>query len=320
MTSTATEYLRAGDLAYEPDDGWAKLPDGFEFNEVAGVAVDASDNLYVFVRGPHPVIVLDKDGNFRRSWGEGFYGGRAHGIHVAPDGAVYCVENTRHAIEKYTQDGEHAWTLGEAGRPAPKWSGKPFNLPTHMAVSPKTGDIFVGDGYGNNCVHRFSPDGRLLATWGTHGCEPGEFQCPHNLAVDEDEFVYVADRENNRVQVFDGYGNLEAIWRDVYRPSGICYDRGLIYVGELLHDPHPLLADCTEMGHRLSIFTKHGRRVARLGSPVEGDGPGEFIAPHAVAVDSKGNVYVGEVSYTEKGRRQDPPKVYRSLRKLRKVS
>ena len=317
--SIASPFLVADEFAFEADDDWAKIPEGYEFNEVAGVSVDGDDNVYVFVRGPHPMLKFDKNGNFIKSWGEGFYGGRAHGVHVGPDGFVYVVENTRHAIDKWTRDGELVWTLGTPNQPAPKWSGQAFNLPTHMAVSAKTGDIFVGDGYGNNSVHRFSNDGKLLKTWGGHGIEPGSFQCPHNLCLDEDDYVYVCDRENNRVQVFDQEGHIEMVWHDIYRPSGICFHDGLIWVGELLHDPHPLLADCTTVGHRLSIFTPHGRLVARLGSEVEGDGPGEFIAPHGVAADSQGNLYVAEVSFTEKGRRADPQTVYKSLRRLKKV-
>jgi DNA-binding beta-propeller fold protein YncE len=317
MTTAATPHLAQGDFAYLSDDAWANIPAGYEFPEVAGVAVDADDNLYVFNRGPHPMIVLDKDGNFLRSWGEGFYGGRAHGVTVSPDGFVFAVENTRHAIDKYTREGELIWTLGNAGTPAPKWSNTPFNLPTHMAISTRSGDIYVGDGYGNNAIHRFSADGKHIKTWGGHGIEPGSFQCPHNLCLDEDDNVYVCDRENNRVQVFDKDGNLEAVWRDIYRPSAITYYNGYLYVGELLHDPHPLLADATMLGHRLSIFTRYGRLVARLGSEVEGDGPGEFIAPHGIDIDSRGNVYVGEVSFTEKGRKLE--KTFTSLRKLRNV-
>lgn len=317
MTTAATPHLAQGDFAYQSDDAWAKIPAGYEFPEVAGVAVDGDDNLYVFNRGPHPMIVLDKDGNFLRSWGEGFYGGRAHGVTVSPDGFVYAVENTRHAIDKFTREGELVWTLGTAGTPAPKWSNTPFNLPTHMAISARTGDIYVGDGYGNNAIHHFSADGKLLKTWGGHGIEPGSFQCPHNLCLDEDDNVYVCDRENNRVQVFDKNGNLEAVWRDIYRPSAITFYEGHLYVGELLHDPHPLLQDCTMVGHKLSIFTKNGRLVARLGSEVEGDGPGEFIAPHGISIDSQGNVYVGEVSFTEKGRKLE--KTFTSLRKLKNV-
>jgi hypothetical protein len=338
-TDTPTPHLVSEDFAFQADDDWAKIPEGYEFPEVAGVSVDADDNLYVFNRGPHPMLVFDKHGNFLRSWGEGFYGGRAHGVHVGPDGFVYVVENTRHGIDKWTPEGEIVWTLGApkapegvaaAGvklisgglaspdlQPAPKWSGQAFNLPTHMAVSARTGDIFIGDGYGNNSVHRFSNEGKLLASWGGHGIEPGSFQCPHNLCLDDDDYVYVCDRENNRVQVFDQAGHIEAIWHDIYRPSGICFYNGYIWIGELLHDPHPLLSDCTTVGHRLSIFTPHGRLVARLGSEVEGDGPGEFIAPHGVAADSQGNIYIAEVSFTEKGRRLE--RTFRSLRRLRNV-
>ena len=319
MTSTATPHLRAGGFAYQADDDWAKLPEGWTMREVADVAVDAADNLYIFNRSDHPVIVLDKHGNFLRSWGDGFFGARAHGIAAGADGFIYCVENTQHAITRFTLEGKLVWTLGESGKPAPKWSNKPFNLPTNMEVSPKTGDIFVADGYGNAAIHRFSPDGKLLASWGAPGCDPGEFQHPHDLAIDADEFVYVCDRENYRIQIFDGRGKLQAIWHDVYRPTGIhIAGDGLVYVCELLHDPR--LADCEVLGHRISIYTKDGERLARLGAPEEGDGPGQFIAPHGCDVDSQGNIYVGEVSFTEKGRLQDPPRTYRSLRKLKKVS
>jgi DNA-binding beta-propeller fold protein YncE len=317
--TNATPSLVSDGFAFQSDDAWLKVPEGYEYPEVAGVSVDADDNLYVFTRGAHPLLKFDNNGNFLKSWGEGFYGGRAHAAHVSPDGFLYLVENTRHAIDKWTLDGELVWTLGTPNQPAPKWSGQAFNLPTHMAVSARTGDIYVSDGYGNNVIHRFSSDGKLLASWGGHGIEPGHFQCPHNLCLDDLDYVYVADRENNRVQVFDPNGNLEAIWHDVYRPSGICFYNGLIWVGELLHDPHPLLADCTTMGHRLTVFTRYGRQLARLGSDVEGDGPGEFIAPHSVAADSQGNIYIGEVSFTEKGRRADPQRTFTSMRRLKNV-
>lgn len=326
VDDTATPSLVDGGFAFQSDDAFFKIPDEYKFNEVAGVSIDDDDNAYVFVRAPLPdgaagsrgrILVFDKKGDFQFSWGEDTYGGRAHAVHVSPDGFVYVVENTRHAIDKYTRKGDLVWTLGNVGQPAPKWSGQPFNLPTHLAVSKKTGDIFVSDGYGNNSIHRFSADGNLIISWGTHGIEPGNFQSPHNVCVDDDDYVYVADRENSRIQVFDGYGNLEAVWQNIYRPSAICYYDGLIYCGELLHYPHPLLADCTEVGHRIDIFSQNGRLISRLGSSVEGDGPGEFIAPHGITVDSHGNVIVGEVSYTEKGRRID--KVFTSLRRLKRV-
>ena len=314
--TTATDYLRAGDFAFEADDGWAKIPEGYEFPECAGVEVDADDNVYVFTRGPHPVLVFDKDGNFTRSFGEDTFSARAHGIHISPDNFVYLVDDSQHAIHKFTLEGKHVWTLGESGKPAPKWSGTPFNRPTHMAVSPKSGEIFVTDGYGNSRVHRYSADGKLLLSWGQVGSDPGEFMNPHNVVVDDDEYVYVADRENHRVQVFDNQGKVQAVWHGIYRADAMYMDRnGLFYIGEL-NGAH----DTNVLGHRLCIYDKQGNRLARLGDPQDGDGPGQFIALHGCAVDSGGNVYVAEVSFTMKGRNQDPQQTYRSFRRLKRVS
>ncbi len=313
--TTATPDLRSGDFAYDADDEWAKIPAEYQFPEAAGVAVDADDNVYVFNRGEHPVVVLDKNGNFLRSFGEGEFSGREHGIHISPDGFCYLVEDAHHAIHKYDLMGKRLWTLGDEGKPAPKWSGTPFNRPTHMAVSPKSGDIFVTDGYGNSRVHRFSPDGKLLLSWGEVGSDYGEFQNPHNVVVDEDEYVYVADRENNRVQVFDGKGRFEACWNQVFKADGMCTDsNGIFYVGELVG-----MHDTNAIGHRITILSKFGRRLARIGSKTQGDGPGEFNAIHGMAADSQGNLYVAEVSYTMRGRREDPPRTYKGFRRLKRL-
>jgi sugar lactone lactonase YvrE len=312
----ASPYLQAGAFAYAQDDDWAKIPPGYEFPEAAGVEVDANDNVYVFNRGPHPVLVFDRHGAFLRSFGEETFTARAHGIHISPDEHVYLVDDSQHAIHKFDMAGKLVWTLGESGKPAPKWSGQPFNRPTHMAVSPKSGDIFVTDGYGNSRVHRYSPDGKLLLSWGAVGSDPGEFCNPHNVIVDEDENVFVADRENNRVQVFDGQGHVQAIWHDIYKADGFCRDENdLFYVGELCGNH-----DTNSLGHRLGVYTRTGERLARLGSPVQGDGPGEFNAIHGCAVDSQGNIYVAEVSYTMRGRREDPPRTYKGLRRLKRLT
>ena len=316
--TTTTDPLRAGSFAYESDDAWAKIPPGYEFPEVAGVAVDSADNVYLFNRGPHPVIVLDKEGNFRRSFGEDLFaeGKREHAITISPDNFIYLVDDSQHCVHKFDMDGNLVWTLGESGKPAPKWSGTPFNRPTQATVSPKTGEIFVTDGYGNSRVHRYTPDGRLITSWGGVGSDPGEFLNPHNVVIDADDNVFVADRENSRVQVFDVNGKLQAVWNNIYRADGMCMGAdGTFYIGELngWHDTNSL-------GHRLSIFSKDGKRLARLGTREDGDGPGSFIAIHGVAVDSMGNVYMGEVSFTMKGRTQDPPRTYTSFRRLKKVA
>jgi len=314
----APTSLGDGAFHYEADQQWAQLPDGWSFIEVSGVTVDSSDNVYVMCRGEHPIIVFDQNGRFLRSFGEGEFNRRAHGIHASPDDFIYTVNDDQHCIKKYTTDGKLVATIGTEHQPAEKWSGHPFNRPTNMAVSPTSGDVYVTDGYGNARVHRYSPDGQHILSWGAQGCEPGEFQVPRNVVVDCDEHVFVTDRQNNRVQVFDKDGHLQHIWHDIYRPQALCIGRdGTIYVGEMLN--HPDLADCPGLGHRLNAFDTSGRRLARFGDPQIGDEPTQFIAPHGFGVDSQGNLYVGEVSHTVYGRRFDPPRTYRSFRKLTRV-
>jgi DNA-binding beta-propeller fold protein YncE len=99
-------------------------------------------------------------------------------------------------------------TFGIPGKPAPYMSGEPFHRCTHTAFSPQ-GDLYISDGYGNSRVHKFSPNGKLLFSWGEPGTDPGQFNIPHNICCDSDGWVYVADRENHRVQVFDGNGRYE---------------------------------------------------------------------------------------------------------------
>src|SRR5215510_5892531 len=211
--------LGTGEHRYRVVENWAKLPDGWEFRDVAAVAVDSKDHVYVFNRGQHPMMVFDREGNFLRSWGEGLFK-RAHGIHIDADDTLYCTDDGDHTVRKCTPDGKVLLTIGVPDVPAAFMSGKPFNRCTHTALSPE-GDIYVSDGYGNACVHKFSPNGKLLFSWGMSGSEPGEFNLPHNICCDAEGYVYVADRENHRVQVFDGKGKYQSQWNNLHRPSTI---------------------------------------------------------------------------------------------------
>lgn len=307
--------LGSGKLTFRPVEGWPRLPQGWSFHEVAGVAVDSSDNVYVLTRGAQPVIVFDREGNCLRSWGEGLFSSRPHGIHISPDDFIFCVDDGNHTIRKFSPEGRLLMTIGSENQPAPKWGGDPFNRPTHMAVSPKTGNLYISDGYGNARIHKYTPDGRHLLSWGEPGVDPGQFMRPHNVAVDLDENVYVADRENHRIQVFNGKGQLQAVWPNIHRPCAICLDpEGNLYIGEL--GPFPGLEDCPGLGHRISIYDLQGKCLTQLGHPEAGEGPGQFIAPHGLALDSCGDLYVGEASYTERGCHLDPPREMRSFQKL----
>ena len=312
--------LGNGDFQYEALESWGKLPDGLRLVETPGVAVDSKDQVYALTRDKeHPVKVFDRDGNFLRSFGRGVFSDRTHGIFIGPDDNVYCADDGTETITKFTPTGELLMTLGTPGKPADRWSGEPFSRPTHAAVSPNTGAIFVSDGYGNSRVHKYTADGRHLLSWGEPGIDAGQFIRPHNIAVDAQERVYVADRECHRVQVFDADGGFITMWNNIHRPDGITIGPdGNLYIGEL--NGMPGVDDAPGLGHRVSILNAQGELLARLGDPVEGEGPGQFIAPHGMAVDSHGDIYVGEVSFTIRGRHWDPPREPRSLSKLRKVS
>ena len=304
-------------------DDWAKLPPGYEFNaDVAAVGVDKNDNVYAFNRGAHPMIVFDRHGNFLRSWGEGVFK-RAHGVYMSPDDTIFLTDDGDHTVRKCTLEGRVLMTFGIAGKPAPYMSGEPFHRCTHTALSPRQ-EIYISDGYGNSRVHKYSPDGKLLMSWGEPGTDPGQFNIPHNICCDPDGWVYVADRENHRVQVFDGNGKYEGQWNNMHRPSGLYMESGRnprFYIGEI-GGGMGVNYDMPNIGPRVSIYTSKGELLARLGNRPAGLEPGQFISPHGLAVDSRGDIYVGEVSFTNWGNRykgQPFPPGLRSLQKLVKV-
>jgi hypothetical protein len=315
-----TTVLGSGEHRYRVVEDWAKLPEGWEFKDVAAVACDRRDRVYVFNRGEHPMMVFDRDGSFLRSWGEGTFP-RAHGLHIDAEDNLYLTDDGGHFVRKCTPEGKVLLELGVPGQPAPFMSGKPFHRCTHTALSPK-GEIYVSDGYGNARVHKYSPDGKLLFSWGEPGSDAGQFNVAHNIATDEEGWVYVADRENHRVQVFDAKGKYETQWNNMHRPCGLYCCRGAkpqFIIGELGPGMN-INRDYPNLGPRLSIIDAEGRLIARLGGE-QGPGleTGRFIAPHGLAVDSRGDIYVGEVSYTEYPRLfpgRNIPFRMRSLQKL----
>ena len=316
--------LGSGQFRYEVNEDWAKLPDGWSFNDVAAVAVDHKDRVYVFNRGEHPMIVFDRDGKFLRSWGEGVFN-RAHGLHIGPDETLYCTDDGDHSVRKCTLDGKILLTIGIPGKPAPYMSGEPFHRCTHTALSPR-GDIYVSDGYGNSRIHKYSPDGKLLKSWGEAGTGPGEFNIPHNLCCDPDGWVYVADRENHRVQVFNGDGKYEAEWHNLHRPCGMFMEarrNPLCYIGEI-GPTMPVNRQVPNLGLRISIMDHEGKLLSRFGAAHAGfERPDQFVAPHGMAVDSHGDIYVGEVSYAAWPQiypDKEIPKGLNTLRKLVRVT
>jgi DNA-binding beta-propeller fold protein YncE len=178
----------------------------------------------------------------------------------------------------------------------------------------------VSDGYGNARVHKYSPDGKLMMSWGKPGIGPGEFQIPHNICCDEAGFVYVADRENHRIQVFDGNGRFETQWHGLHRPCAMCLAQGRMFVAEI----GPELAvnkDWTNLGPRISIVDMRGEVLARLGDDKRGPGPTQFVAPHGIAVDRHGDIYLAELPNMAWPRFFDapPPHPLTVIRKLRRL-
>jgi len=306
------------DTVYEPVPRWPDLPAGYSFKEATSVGVDHQDRIYVFNRGEHPMMVFDREGQLLSKWGEGEFV-RPHGVSVDSEGYLYLADDMGHFVRKTTMDGEEIMTIGTPNKAAAWQGGKPFNRPTHCAVHPVTGDLFISDGYGNSRVHKFDSEGQLIMSWGTSGSDPGEFSLPHNIAMLDDERVVVCDRENFRLQVFTTSGEF-VTERSMHRPMSICAGRGLdtnLYVGE--GGAHPPQEGVPNLGQRVSILDRDLNLVARFGNSVAGEGPDQFLAAHGIAVDSRGDVYVAEVSWTAYGSKLDPPREVISLRKWRRV-
>ena len=319
MKSTNSKESRPRFPAFQVVDGWAKLPPGYHFKEASSVAVDAHDNIYVFCRGDHPVIVFDREGNFLRAWGKGMIT-RAHSIIIGPDEAVWLVDDAGHVLYKCTAEGKVVMTLGTPGQGAPPQSGKPFNQPTHLAVDPRTGDLYVTDGYGNSCVHKFDPAGRHLFSWGEGGSNPACFNIPHCVITDPAGTVFVADRENYRIQRFDPDGTYLGQWTNLYRPNCLARDpsrEGFYFVAQG-GTGLTINAGVPNIGQRVSILSPQGDIIGHIGEPFGGEKPGQFLAAHGVAVDSHGDLYVAEVTFSVKGRHETPPRELRSLQKFRR--
>ncbi len=292
----------SGEFRYELVPRWAQVTEGWSFVDIGGIAVDGDDNVYVLSRSDYPVLVFNRNGEMLRHWGEGFFG-RAHGARLAPDGSIFCTDDGDHFVARFSPSGELLMTLGAKGVPSDTgyrrtwdvfqststiaYAGPPFNRPTGTAIT-LDGDIFVSDGYGNCRIHCFDASGTLQYSWGAPGGKPEHFRLPHDIALDKMGRLLVADRENSRIQLFDQSGTLLGIWHDVIRPTGIGIDAdGFIYVSEL----------CL----RVSVFNSDGELLARWGNTTSNRDEALFLAPHTVAVDSHGDVYVGEVSKTHAG-------------------
>lgn len=297
---------------YRAVEGWEQLPRRFKHADVSGVATDSADRVYVLTRGEARVLVYESDGTFIRSWGEETFTERTHSICVGKDDMIYTTDDGDHTVRKFTPEGEELLLIGTPGVASEtgydgrslksiKYGGGPFNKPTGVAVA-ADGDIFVCDGYGNARVHHFSGKGDLIKSWGEPGTGPGEFNLPHGIAVTDDGRILVADRENDRIQIFDRDGKFIDEWKRIQRPTDVYASRdGFIYVSNLWwradQESFTNGPAKRDLPAHISVLDGKGNLLLSWTSS-DRCAPGNFTAPHTICSDSKGAIYVGEVTYT----------------------
>lgn len=275
-----------GKYTYEIAEGWGQLPEGWTWGCVTAVACDSQDRVYVYARSEHPLIIFDRDGTFLASWGEDILED-AHGLYIDAADNVYCTERNTQCIRKFNSDGQLVMTIGTPNKPAAK-DGDPFNKPTDVGMA-SNGDLFISDGYGNARVHKYSPDGELLLSWGERGSGPGQFDLSHCARVDRYDRVWVCDRQNWRIQIFDTDGNYLTEWTDLARPDTVFFD------------PQDDVVYMAEVEGQVSIYTFDGELITKWGGARRSDVLGGFLGgPHGIWMDSHGDLYVGEVETTER--------------------
>ena len=281
LPALAADMPSAPPLPHKMVADWAKLPAGWNLGEASGVSVDRNDNVWVFNRGPHGVVQFDKNGHMLQAWPEVPIQS-AHGIKVDPDNNVWLVDVAGHALLKFTQAGRLLMVIANAGRTAGDNSTQyAFNRPTGLSFTPQ-GDFFVSDGYINSRVVHYSKEGEFIGQWGSKGKGDGEFDLVHDVALDKQGRVYVADRANSRIQVFDPQGRFLAKWTSVGQPWGLAYSA-----------KEEAIYACDGLNNRVVKLSMDGRILGTLSG--FGKAPGKFDFPHHMAVDSEGSLYVVEI-------------------------
>jgi sugar lactone lactonase YvrE len=321
-----------GLLGLETIDDWDTRPGGSTILDVASIALDGDDRVYLLTRHEGGVSIYEHDGTFVKSWGRGVFTG-AHGITLGPDDSVYCADYLDHTVRKFSLDGDLLWTLGTPNVPsdtgydgaAPGSVARragPFNGPTSCAIGPD-GRLYISDGYGNAAIHVFDENGTLLYSFGEPGSEPGQFRIPHAIVFTPDGHLAVADRDNDRIQFLTTEGEVVDIWTHLQRPAAIFIAAdGRYYIAELFWRRGSMAFSHGRVTHdltpRVCVARPDGTVIARWGGPQPCE-PGSFAAPHDVAVDSHGDLYVAETGYSSFGVRGLLPLDCQTVQKFRVV-
>jgi peptidylamidoglycolate lyase len=286
---------------YSVVHGWPQLPDGFVLGQVSGVAVDSHNHVFVFHRAENSwsadkthviasATVLCFDGSSGKllfSWGQNRFV-EPHGLRVDHEDNVWLTDRALQEVFKFSHDGKLLLAIGTERTPGV--DATHFNLPADIAFA-SDGSIYVADGYGNNRIAKFSADGKFQQDWGRKGSADGEFDLPHSVAVDAQGLVYVADRNNARIQVFDANGKFLKAWKssELGRPWSLTVGPdNLLYVvdgGDLKPNP-------PDRGQLLKLDLS-GKVLAKWSR--FGNYDGQIYWGHDVAVGKDGAVYVGDV-------------------------
>jgi DNA-binding beta-propeller fold protein YncE len=280
LISAATTYvatIRAADATYQLVENWAQLPAGTKWETMTAVDIDSKGTIYVFQRGePSKIMAFDSKGRLLRSWGDGMFPS-AHGLRVDRQDNVWITDRVLHQVMKFSPQGKLLMELGTKGVKGDNDSRDALNGPSDVVIGPN-GDIFVSDGESTNTrIVKYSKDGKLIKFWGTKGSGPGQLDVPHSIVMDSKARLYVADRSNKRIEIFDQDGAYIDQMTNAGTPYGLFMTKDdVLYV-----------VDGSQGKDDLTIVNTRDRNV--MGHF------GGLAGPHMLSVDSSGAIYVAEV-------------------------
>jgi len=273
-------------LDYAPVPNFLSLPSGTTMGAPASVAFDAGGHMWVLTRGPQPLFEFDAGGAFVRAFGDDLHFTRTHGLRFDRDGNIWVTDVGSHIVVKLNRQGQVLLTLGvkgEAGAWDEATGSRRLNQPNDVAFG-RGGEIFVVQGHtpgasGDARVLKFDASGRFIKSWGGKGKAPGQFEVAHGIAIDAKGLLWVMDRENQRIQIFDADGVFVKELKYAGLPCAIDIGKQYIYMvngfaGQVL---------------RLDL---NGAVLAAMGKP--GKGPGEYGEAHFITVSPDGDLYVAD--------------------------
>lgn len=295
---TAGPSSSGEELTYVVDTTWPQKPADYGWGAMSGITVDAADNIYLFTRAQPAVQVYRPDGTLVRAWTMKNDQG-AHHIKIDRAGNVWLADFRQHVVQKYSPEGKLLLTLGTPGQKGNDASH--FDGPTDIAELP-SGEMFVSDGYGNRRIVHFDQEGRFVKQWGENGTGPGQFALPHAIVADSQGRLYVADRNNARIQVFDTTGKLLAVWDDLITPWGFHITKSdEIWVcgsSRVRNNTDDGWIFCPPPDQFVLKLSRDGKVLARATVPktaAQPGKPGEVDWVHTIAADSAGNLYLGDI-------------------------